>query len=210
MEELLEMTEEQYEESLTLYECGLRSVRAQVENAVEILKSIGQPISVQIESRIKEYGSVMRKCANKKKIAPTLENMKKNIFDIAGLRIITPFTSDVYTIRDAIMSQPGIEVLEEKDYIKEPKKSGYHSLHLIVSVQMPYKGITKSVPVEIQLRTLTMHVWATIEHELQYRNKDSSEEMAEMFAKTSSFLTNFDHEAEEIRNALRAKVSSTV
>ncbi len=203
------MTEDEYDECTVLYECGLRLVQTQVENASQIMElSDERNIYDSIESRIKDYDSVIDKCTNKKKIEPTLANVKKNIYDIAGLRIITLFLSDVYRIRDAIEKQPGLEILEEKDYVKKRKESGYRSLHLIVSVQVPYRGVTKSVPVEIQIRTKAMDVWASIEHDLRYRKKGAQAGDADIFAETAKFLEEFDFEADRIAFSGRENINS--
>lgn len=200
MEELLEpLTENAYDEYAVLCECGLRIVRTQIENASTIMEFSDQRnIYDSIDFRIKDFESVIEKC-NRKGRDITLESVKKYIRDVAGIRVVTLFESDIYRIRDAIVRQPGLELVEEKDYVKKPKENGYSSLHLIVKVQVQYKGITRSVPVEVQIRTKGMDLWASIEHFICYKNNGKhADEAPELFAEMANHLRQFEKIAEKM------------
>lgn len=200
VEKLMSMalSEDEYDEYALLCDCGGCDVKTKIENAAKIMEfSDERNIYDSIEYRIKEYSSTVKKCI-RKGIEPTLKNVGERIRDIAGLRIITLIRSDVYRIRDAIVSLPGVAIIEEKDYFKEPKKNGYRSLHLIVSVLVPFKNMTKPVPVEIQIRTKSMDCWASLEHLIVYKNGSHSEEDEEHFSKVAEYLNNFDIEAEKM------------
>ena len=160
MEELL--TKEQYEDEFSvLYKCGLRIVKTQIENSREIMEisNEGRNVYHSIYSRIKEYDSVIKKCEHKG-ISPTAENIRDNIRDVAGIRVIALLLDDVRKIRDEIIKIPGLIITDEKDYIEHPKQNGYRSLHLIASVPVPYMGKTMPATVEIQIRTIAQELWS--------------------------------------------------
>ena len=99
----------------------------------------------------------------------TAENAKNYILDIAGIRIICPFTRDIDHLVGLIRSIPGIKIREERNYVQNPKKSGYRSYHLIVEIPVFYSGQTEHVVIEVQIRTEAMNFWATLEHEARYK-----------------------------------------
>ena len=105
----------------------------------------------------------------KKGYSKTLSNINKHIYDAVGLRIVVSFLSDVYDIVSVIKKSKNIVVLEQKDYIKNPKDTGYTSYHLIVSVPVYLSGKTEYVNAEIQIRTMAMDFWATLDHKIQYK-----------------------------------------
>ena len=110
-------------------------------------------------------------CATGSRIGcpPTLEDIEAQIQDIAGVRIVCPFASDVYWISDMLTGQPDVTVLEVEDYIARPKANGYRSLHLIVTVPVYLSDRTEHVPVELQIRTIAMDFWASVEHAIYYK-----------------------------------------
>ncbi len=199
MEELL--TKEQYEDEFSvLYKCGLRIVKTQIENSREIMEisNEGRNVYHSIYSRIKEYDSVIKKCEHKG-ISPTAENIRNNIRDVAGIRVIALLLDDVRKIRDEIIKIPGLIITDEKDYIEHPKQNGYRSLHLIASVPVPYMGKTMPATVEIQIRTIAQELWSQVEHYLCYKNDNGKlARSEEMFDKLSPILWNFDQEANKI------------
>ena len=131
-----------------------------------------------IRTRIKSYDSIMRKLV-RKGYSYTLEAIQENMFDIAGVRVVCTFEDDIYRLADVLLMQDDIVLIEKRDYIKEPKESGYRSLHLIVDVPIFREDGRKMVKVEVQLRTAAMDFWANMEHKLQY-NKDISPEIAKL------------------------------
>ena len=123
-----------------------------------------------IQSRIKSNAGIMRKL-KRKGLPRTLESIEKNIWDVAGLRVICAFPEDVYLVKRCILAQDDIRLIQEKDYIKNPKPSGYRSLHLIVEVPIFLQNEKKWVRAEIQIRTLAMDFWANLEHKLRYKKE---------------------------------------
>ena len=99
-----------------------------------------------------------------------------NLFDIAGIRVICNYIEDVYTIADLLTRQSDITLLKAKDYIKNPKPNGYRSLHIIVTVPVFLSEGPRNIPVEIQIRTIAMDYWASLEHELKYKSMSAMEE----------------------------------
>lgn len=213
VEDLLAL-EEQFDEYAALCKCGMRTVLARIENLQEEMDlSDERNIYDIIESRIKSFDHVLDKLDRKseeqgEKIEQNIENIKKYIRDIAGIRIITLFYDDVYKIRDALIKQPSMEVLEERDYIANPKPTGYRSYHLIVAMHIYFRERAMSVPVEIQIRSKNMDNFASGEHYVRYKNEFlSDEEMDEESLKTRDEmlkkLSDNYAKADEILVALR-------
>lgn len=121
-----------------------------------------------VSHRVKSPQSILKKI-DKKSISMTPESIKKNIRDIAGIRITCSFESDIYIIRDMLHQQNDITCLSEKDYIKNPKPNGYRSLHLILSIPVFMSDRTEDVCVEVQIRTIAMDFWASLEHKIYYK-----------------------------------------
>ncbi|MCR5273082.1 MAG: (p)ppGpp synthetase [Lachnospiraceae bacterium] len=121
-----------------------------------------------IDSRLKSTSSILGKL-KKKDLDLSLTVACNNVFDIAGIRVVCPYIKDVYLIRDRLMAQDDLIILEMKDYIENPKKNGYRSLHVIVRVPVYFMGKKQLVPVELQLRTQAMDLWASLEHDIKYK-----------------------------------------
>ena len=122
----------------------------------------------QIESRIKSAKSVLGKMA-RKGLPATVDNIQENLYDIAGVRVICAYLSDVYEFAKYLEIQSDLKLIKRKDYIVNPKPNGYRSLHLILEVPINYIGALKKIPVEVQLRTEPMDYWASLEHDLKYK-----------------------------------------
>lgn len=122
-----------------------------------------------IDTRLKSADSILGKL-RKKDLPLTLTAACNNIYDIAGIRIVCPYIKDVYLIRERILAQDDICIMEEKDYIKNPKRNGYRSLHLIIRIPVYFMNKKQLVPVELQIRTLAMDLWASLEHDIKYKS----------------------------------------
>lgn len=121
-----------------------------------------------VRTRLKTTESLLGK-VNRLGFAPTVEAIGREIRDIAGVRVVCPFVSDVYWISDMLTSQPDVTVLEVEDYIVHPKPNGYRSLHLIIQIPVYLSDRTEHVPVELQIRTIAMDFWASVEHSVYYK-----------------------------------------
>ena len=194
--------EQQYDKLMFFYEAAI----SQIESRLNIIKREYQilldrnPIE-NVKSRIKKTDSLLRKM-EKKGLPMTISAMTNNIYDIAGIRIICPFVSDVYDMAKTILRQQDIEMLEIKDYIRDPKENGYRSLHLIVSVSVQLADGIKNVPVEIQIRTIAMNFWASTEHQLRYKkDRIFTEEMQQQMKRCADIMADADKNMQQIAGA---------
>jgi putative GTP pyrophosphokinase len=122
-----------------------------------------------VESRLKTPESILKKMM-RNQIPFNVSSMEERIFDIAGVRVVCPFISDVFSMVDMIKSMEDVEVVREKDYINNPKESGYRSYHMIVKIPIYLTSGREEVHVEIQIRTMAMDFWASLEHKIKYKN----------------------------------------
>ena len=131
--------------------------------------------------------------------------MMTNLNDIAGVRVICPYISDIYSVREMLLKQPDITLIHESDYISEPKQSGYRSLHLVIEVPVYLSKTEHNVRVEIQLRTIAMDFWASLEHELHYKNDaDVPDSIRRELFRVAETIAMTDREMEEIALELQA------
>ena len=131
------------------------------------MKNEANPIE-SIKTRIKSPDSILLKM-EKLGLKPTLESVQNNIFDIAGVRVVCSFIDDIYTIEKYFLDQEDVKLITRKDYIENPKESGYRSLHLIIQTPIYTENGKKDMYVEVQLRTIAMDFWASLEHKLRYK-----------------------------------------
>lgn len=170
MEELLFYDqEEEWNQALLLYKAVLKEVCTKLEILNDEFKLAHQYNPIEhISSRIKSMHSIARKMRLKQKEL-TVENIIRYINDVAGVRIICSFTSDIYRIASAIAKQDDVTILKVKDYIAEPKPNGYTSYHMIVSIPIFLSNDVIHTKVEIQIRTIAMDFWASLEHKIYYK-----------------------------------------
>lgn len=184
-EKMLELVRENVlpiQRSFANYRCAIMEIETKfrVLNEEFSLVYDGNPIE-SIKSRVKSTNSIIRKII-RKKIPLTIEDLEENLQDIAGVRVICSFIDDIYKLADCLLSQDDIVLIKIKDYIKNPKPSGYRSLHLIVAVPIFLENEKKMVKVEVQLRTIAMDFWASLEHKMRY-NKNIRPEVLEELSK---------------------------
>lgn len=154
----------------------------------------------QVTGRVKSISSIIQK-AQKKKIP--MEKMEEQIEDIAGIRIICQFVEDIQRVVELIEARSDMIIKYAKDYIKNPKESGYRSYHLIVYYQIHTLEGPKTLQVEIQIRTLAMNFWATIEHSLQYKyDKNMPEHVKERLLRSAEAVLQLDKEMSYVRNEI--------
>lgn len=159
----------QLNDLLIIYEWGQRILLTKLEIIHEDFKNFQSSNPIEsIKKRIKSPESIAIKL-NNMNVNITAENAKIHLKDIAGIRIICPFAKDIYTLVDTLRTMPDSQILKEKDYIANPKPSGYRSYHVIMEVPVYYSGRTEIIPVEIQIRTAAMDFWATLEHKVRYK-----------------------------------------
>lgn len=167
----IETNSRDFEKIMFIYKVAIKEIQTKLEILKEEFKIFYEyDIIDHINTRIKTPESIIKKMKNKE-VKHTYKEMIKNINDIAGIRIICPLKNDIYTIRNLITNIPNIKILKEKDYVRNPKKSGYSSYHIIVEVPILLSQNLIYAKVEIQIRTLAMDFWASIEHKIKYKNK---------------------------------------
>ena len=169
--------EEEWNHALLMYNAVLKEISTKIEilNSEFQLAHQYNPIE-HISSRIKSSSSIARKIRIKG-LELTVENIIRYVNDVAGVRIICSFTSDIYRIASAIAKQDDVTVLQIKDYIANPKENGYRSYHMIVSIPIFLSNDVINTKVEIQIRTIAMDFWAALEHKLRYKKKLSAEQI---------------------------------
>lgn len=167
MEQLVDSEEFRYQ--ISLYQCAIMEVETKfnVLNTQFTVNGSYNPIDT-IKRRLKSPASIADKL-QRRGLPVTVESMRENLSDVAGIRILCPFEEDIYAVADTFLSQDDISLVEKKDYIKRPKSNGYRSLHLIVEVPIFTPEGKQMVRVEIQLRTIAMELWAELEHRLRYK-----------------------------------------
>lgn len=161
---------------MSRYRCAIMEVETKfrVLNEQFSLQHDRNPIE-SIKTRLKSPESILEKL-RRKNLPLTLSSIEENLFDIAGIRVICSFVDDIYMLADCLINQDDITLVEEKDYIRNPKENGYRSLHLIVEVPIFLQDEKRNMKVEVQLRTIAMEFWANLEHRLRYK-KDLPEEV---------------------------------
>ncbi len=128
-----------------------------------------------IESRLKKPYSILEKL-QRKGLGDDIFAATDHLNDIAGIRVICNYVNDIYEVADFLLQQDDVTLITKKDYIKNPKSNGYRSLHLVVAVPVFLSKETKNIPVEVQLRTIAMDFWASLEHKLEYKSKAEDKE----------------------------------
>ncbi len=182
---------------LMLYKFGLEEVQTKINILNEEFQYVHEynPID-HIKSRIKSPESILKKIKRNGGVI-SLPYIKKNIKDIAGMRIICSFTSDIYAIADMLEKQKDLKVIEYKDYIENPKANGYQSLHLIIKVPVFLSDRVEDVNVEIQIRTIGMEFWASLEHKIYYKyNKDIPSSLKIELRETATIVSELDKRME--------------
>jgi len=185
---------------MAYYKCAMMEIETKfkVLNEEYSLQFDRNPIS-SIKCRIKKVPSILEKL-ERKGLPITVESIEENLNDVAGVRVICSFPEDVYTLANALLKQDDITLLERKDYIEAPKKNGYRSLHLIVSVPIFLHNEKKLMKVEIQLRTIAMDCWASLEHQLHYKkDKEFTSEMELELIECARLSMELDNKMDALR-----------
>lgn len=187
-------------ELMMQYRCAIREIETKLNvlNDEFSMQYNRNPIE-SVKSRVKKPMSIVDKM-KRKGIPLTIENIEQNLNDIAGVRVICSFSEDIYAVAGMLTSQDDIIVIKWKDYIAHPKDNGYRSLHLILDIPIFLSGGKKHMKVEVQLRTIAMDFWASLEHKLRYKkNIADSEYISEELKKCADVISAMDCRMQEIR-----------
>lgn len=189
----LDVKEEPFEKLMFFYKSALKQLELQMNIIKDEFKLIyNYDLIDHIDTRIKEPKSIVKKM-EKKKYDKTYLNLIEKINDIAGIRIVCTLKDDIFFIRDLVKQIPDIHVLKEKDYVTNPKESGYSSYHMIVEVPVKLTQKTIYVKCEIQIRTLAMDFWASFEHKVKYKTKnDVNPKMSKELVSCAKMINKFD------------------
>ena len=206
--DLVQKNKKPFDLMMSYYQCAIMEIETKFrvldqEYSLEYDKN---PIEA-IKSRVKSPESLAKKI-RRKNIPMSLTSIEENIKDIAGVRVICSFPEDIYELADSFLKQDDIVLIEKKDYIKNPKPSGYRSLHLIVQVPIFLQKNKKMVNVEVQFRTIAMDFWASLEHKLRYKKdipEDQAQQLQEELLACATQSAQLDERMQEIRNQLVSK-----
>lgn len=185
------------------YRSAIKEVTTKLEVLSDDFQMQNEYIPIHhIESRLKTINSLINK-AERYGIPDPLRNLERvraEVYDIAGIRIICNYRRDIYTISRLLLKQSDVKLIKVKDYCQNPKETGYRSLHVVISIPVFLVKERVHVPVELQFRSIAMDTWATLEHELRYKNNgELSGEIIEKLRNCASMLANIDEQMEEIR-----------
>lgn len=189
-----------YATLMAYYRCAIMEIETKfnVLNEEFSLQYDRNPIS-SVKSRLKSPRSIAEKL-ERRELKFNTENIENNINDVAGIRVVCSFQSDVYMLADALLKQDDISLITTKDYIKNPKPNGYRSLHLIVRVPIFLASEKRLMKAEIQLRTIAMDSWATLEHQLKYKKDVSfSGEMEQELYQCAYLSCELDKKMDKLR-----------
>ncbi|MDD2959846.1 MAG: GTP pyrophosphokinase family protein [Lachnospiraceae bacterium] len=196
----------QYQELMMMYECAIKEVQTKLEVLDEefSVRYKRNPIS-NIESRVKTPMSIVRKM-QKNHLEITVQNIMAGLNDVAGIRVICAFIDDIYDIARMLASQDDIRVIRIKDYIQDPKPNGYRSYHMIVEIPVFFSKSKQIMRVEVQIRTIAMNFWASLEHQLRYKkgieNIEDIDEISQELLEAAETIAQTDIKMQNIKNKI--------
>lgn len=154
-----------------------------------------------MERRVKEMNSLIKKL-HRKQLDISAESAREHILDIAGIRVVCNYLEDIYVIEKMLLKQEDVKLLKRKDYIKNPKDNGYRSLHIVVSIPVFLSNKVEKLPVEIQIRTIGMDMWASLEHKIRYKNNASTDDYSDMLKDCALEIANVESKMQSIHSAI--------
>ena len=197
----------QFQQAMMRYTCAIREVKTKLEvlNDELSVKNQRNPIEM-IKSRVKKPKSIVEKL-QRRGFEISLESMEKNLDDVAGIRIICSFLDDIYEVADMLIRQDDVKVIAVKDYIQNPKPNGYRSYHMIIEIPVFFPDSKKPIRVEVQIRTIAMDFWASLDHQLKYKKSfiDDNGEISEELKQCAEVIAGTDVKMLEIRKKIEAQ-----
>lgn len=154
-----------------------------------------------MERRVKEMNSLIKKL-HRKQLDISAESAREHILDIAGIRVVCNYLEDIYVIEKMLLKQEDVKLLKRKDYIKNPKDNGYRSLHIVVSIPVFLSNKVEKLPVEIQIRTIGMDMWASLEHKIRYKNNASTDDYSDMLKDCALEIADVESKMQSIHSAI--------
>lgn len=193
----------QFQEAMMMYTCAIREVKTKLEVLNDDLSVRNQrnPIEM-IKSRVKKPISIVEKL-KRRGMEVSLDSMINQLDDVAGIRVICSFLDDIYEVADMLIRQDDVTVIAVKDYIKKPKPNGYRSYHMIIEVPVFFSDQKKPMRVEVQIRTIAMDFWASLDHQLKYKKEISNSlEISQELKKCADDISNTDQTMLRIRRKI--------
>ena len=157
-----------------------------------------------MERRVKEMTSLVKKL-QRKGLTVDAETAKTNILDIAGIRVVCNYLEDIYVIEKLLLKQEDVKLLKRKDYIQHPKENGYRSLHIVVSIPVFLADRVEATPVEIQIRTIGMDMWASLEHKIRYKNNTNTEDYKDKLKECAVEISDVEAKMQTIHSDIQDK-----
>jgi len=193
----------QFQEAMMMYTCAIREVKTKLEVLNDELSVRNQrnPIEM-IKSRVKKPMSIIEKL-QRRNLPVSLSSMVENLDDVAGVRVICSFVDDIYDVADMLIRQDDVRVINIKDYIRNPKDNGYRSYHMIIEVPVFFSERKQYMRVEVQIRTIAMDFWASLDHELKYKKIiDDAEEISREMKECADIIAGTDERMLSIRKRI--------
>ena len=197
-------TAHQFEEIMMMYQCAIQEVTTKLEVLSREMSVLNNRNPIEtIKYRIKKPVSIAEKLI-RNGCEVSIDSISKNLNDVAGVRVICSFIEDIYTIAKMLTSQDDIHLLKVKDYIKTPKANGYRSYHMIVEIPVFFSDHKQYMKVEVQIRTMAMDFWASLEHQVRYKkNIQNSEEVSKQLKKCADVIAETDAEMQNIAKKIK-------
>lgn len=187
-----------------LYSAAIREVSTKLDVLGDDFRMKHSYVPIHhMQSRLKSFESLMDKAERYGIEDPihNLDTVRAEVFDIAGIRVVCNYREDIYTMSELLLKQSDVDLIKIKDYCKNPKPSGYRSLHVVISIPVFLVNSKNTVPVEIQFRSIAMDTWASLEHELKYKNKGAlTEDIQKQLTQCAKTLSDVDEQMERIRH----------
>ena len=195
--------ETEFRQMMMMYSCAIKEIKTklQVLNDELSIKRQRNPIEF-IKTRVKQPDSIASKL-RRKGYPVTVQSVFENLSDVAGVRVICAFIDDIYKVADMLTAQDDIELIKRKDYIKNPKMNGYRSLHLIIEFPVFFSDHKEQIRVEVQIRTIAMDFWASLEHQLKYKKDiDDAESIMYELRACADVINRTDYHMQSLRDRI--------
>ena len=190
----VQKNDKKFEKLMFIYKMATKELETKIKIIKEEFKLFyDYDLIDHINTRIKMPNSIMKKMKDKE-LECTYKNMVENINDIAGIRVICPLKKDIFSVKNMIQKLPGIKTIKEKDYITNPKKSGYSAYHLVLGIPVVLSQSIIYVKVEVQIRTMAMDFWSSLEHKMKYKtNREITKKISKEWISYAKMVNKIDN-----------------
>lgn len=197
---------QQFQEAMMMYACVIRELKTKLEVLNDELSVRNQRSPIEmIKSRVKKPRSIVEKL-QRRGLPISLDSMEQNLDDVAGVRVICSFLDDIYQVAELLIRQDDVKIVAVKDYIKNPKPNGYRSYHMIVELPVFFSDRKKQIRAELQIRTMAMDFWASLDHQLKYKKEiDDAVQISEELKQCADIIADTDARMYGIRKKIEAQ-----